>query len=174
MSLGIVDMLHAWVTRWCVDRDWKRREQEEHRPGAAWSSPGWHHRRGEQHYRKILLSGRRFLVCVCIQFEQLTTTTSCVVILNFCNQIWQRSFQFWPSDCEYKVLRKRNNSLLFFFFCLFQRVISKDGAILSKAPSGMQSGGEEEQDEEAHTPLPPPMEIIKDPSAQDEKVGRGR
>lgn len=35
----------------------------------------------------------------------------------------------------------------------------------------MQSGGEEEQDEEAHTPLPPPMEIIiKDPSAQDEKV----
>lgn len=38
----------------------------------------------------------------------------------------------------------------------------------------MQSGGEEEQDEEAHTPLPPPMEIIKDPSAQDEKVGRGR
>lgn len=58
-------------------------------------------------------------------------------------------------------------------FCLFQRVISKDGNILSKAPSGMQSGGEEEQDEEAHTPLPPPMEIIKDPSAQDEKVGRG-
>lgn len=34
----------------------------------------------------------------------------------------------------------------------------------------MQSGGEEEQDEEAHTPLPPRMEIIKDPSAQDEKV----
>ncbi|KAG7240412.1 hypothetical protein INR49_026983 [Caranx melampygus] len=33
----------------------------------------------------------------------------------------------------------------------------------------MQSGGEEEQDEEAHTPLPPPMEIIKDPSAQDDK-----
>ncbi|XP_016895183.1 kalirin-like isoform X1 [Cynoglossus semilaevis] len=33
----------------------------------------------------------------------------------------------------------------------------------------MQSGGEEEQDEEAHTPLPPRMEIIKDPSAQDEK-----
>lgn len=58
--------------------------------------------------------------------------------------------------------------------CLFQRVIGKDGNILSKAPSGMQSGGEEEQDEEAHTPLPPPMEIIKDPSAQDEKVGRGR
>lgn len=38
----------------------------------------------------------------------------------------------------------------------------------------MQSGGEEEQDEEAHTPLPPPMEIIKDPSAQDDKVGEGR
>lgn len=37
----------------------------------------------------------------------------------------------------------------------------------------MQSGGEEEQDEEAHTPLPPPMEIIKDPSAQDEKVRGG-
>lgn len=59
------------------------------------------------------------------------------------------------------------------YFCLLQRVISKDGNILSKTPSGMQSGGEEEQDEEAHTPLPPPMEIIKDPSAQDEKVGWG-
>uniref|UniRef100_A0A3B4YJZ0 non-specific serine/threonine protein kinase n=1 Tax=Seriola lalandi dorsalis TaxID=1841481 RepID=A0A3B4YJZ0_SERLL len=35
------------------------------------------------------------------------------------------------------------------------------------------SGGEEEQDEEAHTPLPPPMEIIKDPSAQDDKVRGG-
>uniref|UniRef100_A0A7N8XJ37 non-specific serine/threonine protein kinase n=1 Tax=Mastacembelus armatus TaxID=205130 RepID=A0A7N8XJ37_9TELE len=46
--------------------------------------------------------------------------------------------------------------------------------ILSKASSGMQSGGEEEQDEEAHTPLPPPMEIIKDPSAQDDKVRQGR
>lgn len=54
-----------------------------------------------------------------------------------------------------------------------QRVISKDGNPLSKSSSGMQSGGEEEQDEEAHTPLPPPMEIIKDPSAQDDKV-RGR
>uniref|UniRef100_A0A7N8YJV2 non-specific serine/threonine protein kinase n=1 Tax=Mastacembelus armatus TaxID=205130 RepID=A0A7N8YJV2_9TELE len=46
--------------------------------------------------------------------------------------------------------------------------------VLSKASSGMQSGGEEEQDEEAHTPLPPPMEIIKDPSAQDDKVRQGR
>ncbi|XP_054643386.1 kalirin isoform X3 [Dunckerocampus dactyliophorus] len=45
----------------------------------------------------------------------------------------------------------------------------KDANLLSKTPSGMQSGGEEEQDEEAHTPLPPPMEIIKDPSAQDDK-----
>ncbi|XP_069388513.1 kalirin isoform X3 [Paralichthys olivaceus] len=51
-----------------------------------------------------------------------------------------------------------------------ERVLSKDGNLLSKTPSGMQSGGEEEQDEEAHTPLPPPMEIIKDPSAQDEKT----
>lgn len=60
-------------------------------------------------------------------------------------------------------------------FCLFlpQRVLSKDGNLLSKTSSGMQSGGEEEQDEEAHTPLPPPMEIIKDPSAQDDKVGGG-
>lgn len=57
--------------------------------------------------------------------------------------------------------------------CVLQRVHSKDGNLLSKAPSGMQSGGEEEQDEEAHTPLPPPMEIIKDPSAQDDKVGVG-
>uniref|UniRef100_A0A665X1J4 Kalirin RhoGEF kinase a n=1 Tax=Echeneis naucrates TaxID=173247 RepID=A0A665X1J4_ECHNA len=46
----------------------------------------------------------------------------------------------------------------------------KDGNLLSKASSGMQSGGEEEQDEEAHTPLPPPMEIIKDPSSQDDKT----
>ncbi|XP_033469025.2 kalirin isoform X2 [Epinephelus lanceolatus] len=51
-----------------------------------------------------------------------------------------------------------------------ERFISKDGNLLSKPPSGMQSGGEEEQDEEAHTPLPPPMEIIKDPSAQDDKT----
>ena len=58
--------------------------------------------------------------------------------------------------------------------CLHQRVLSKDGNLLSKTSSGMQSGGEEEQDEEAHTPLPPPMEIIKDPSAQDDKVRGGR
>ncbi|XP_034042535.1 kalirin isoform X1 [Thalassophryne amazonica] len=50
-----------------------------------------------------------------------------------------------------------------------ERVQTKDGNILSKS-SGMQSGGEEEQDEETHTPLPPPMEIIKDPSAQDDKT----
>ncbi|XP_054471827.1 kalirin [Anoplopoma fimbria] len=50
-----------------------------------------------------------------------------------------------------------------------ERFHSKDSNLLSKNPSGMQSGGEEEQDEEAHTPLPPPMEIIKDPSAQDDK-----
>uniref|UniRef100_A0A8C2Z2B3 Kalirin RhoGEF kinase a n=1 Tax=Cyclopterus lumpus TaxID=8103 RepID=A0A8C2Z2B3_CYCLU len=50
----------------------------------------------------------------------------------------------------------------------------KVGSSLSKAPvSGMQSGGEEEPDEEVHTPLPPPMEIIKDSSAQDDKVRRG-
>ncbi|XP_036396533.1 kalirin isoform X3 [Megalops cyprinoides] len=41
---------------------------------------------------------------------------------------------------------------------------------LSKLSSGMQSGGEEEPEDESHTPLPPPMEIIKDPSAQDEKT----
>lgn len=27
-----------------------------------------------------------------------------------------------------------------------------------------QSGGEEEQEEESHTPLPPPMQIMKDPN----------
>ena len=56
-------------------------------------------------------------------------------------------------------------------FCVFppQRVLSKEGNLLSKPSSGIQSGGEEEQDEEAHTPLPPPMEIIKD-SAQEDKV----
>lgn len=29
---------------------------------------------------------------------------------------------------------------------------------------GGQSGGEEEPEEESHTPLPPPMQIIKDPN----------
>lgn len=52
-----------------------------------------------------------------------------------------------------------------------QRVISRDGNILSKT-SGMQSGGEEEQDEDAHTPLPPRMKIINDPSDPDDKVTR--
>uniref|UniRef100_A0AAY4AWN7 Non-specific serine/threonine protein kinase n=1 Tax=Denticeps clupeoides TaxID=299321 RepID=A0AAY4AWN7_9TELE len=33
------------------------------------------------------------------------------------------------------------------------------------------SGGEEELEDEPHTPLPPPMEIMKDPSAQEDKVG---
>lgn len=28
----------------------------------------------------------------------------------------------------------------------------------------MHSGGEEEPEEESHTPLPPPMQIIKDPN----------
>ncbi|XP_046902206.1 kalirin isoform X4 [Hypomesus transpacificus] len=44
----------------------------------------------------------------------------------------------------------------------------KEGT-LSKSSSGVPSGGEEEPEDDAHTPLPPPMEIIKDPSAQDEK-----
>uniref|UniRef100_A0A8C1QH42 Uncharacterized protein n=1 Tax=Cyprinus carpio TaxID=7962 RepID=A0A8C1QH42_CYPCA len=35
---------------------------------------------------------------------------------------------------------------------------------------GVNSGGEEEAEDEPHTPLPPPMEIIKDPSTQEEKV----
>lgn len=34
---------------------------------------------------------------------------------------------------------------------------------LRKEESG-QSGGEEEPEEESHTPLPPPMQIIKDPN----------
>lgn len=34
----------------------------------------------------------------------------------------------------------------------------------------MNSGGEEEAEDEPHTPLPPPMEIIKDSSAQEEKT----
>lgn len=46
--------------------------------------------------------------------------------------------------------------------------IRKDGT-LSKS-SGMQSGGEEEPEDDSHTPLPPPMEIIKDPSTQEEKT----
>ncbi|XP_038645451.1 kalirin isoform X7 [Scyliorhinus canicula] len=39
---------------------------------------------------------------------------------------------------------------------------------LSKSSSGMQSGGEDEPDDESHTPLPPPMKIIdNDPSPDD-------
>ncbi|XP_062853832.1 kalirin RhoGEF kinase b isoform X2 [Trichomycterus rosablanca] len=34
---------------------------------------------------------------------------------------------------------------------------------------GVNSGGEDEAEDEPHTPLPPPMEIIKDPSAQEDK-----
>lgn len=37
-------------------------------------------------------------------------------------------------------------------------------------PKAMQSGGEEEPEDEPHVALPPPMEIIKDPSAQEEKT----
>ncbi|KAM4608414.1 LOW QUALITY PROTEIN: kalirin-like [Polymixia lowei] len=47
------------------------------------------------------------------------------------------------------------------------KIVSKEGT-LSKSSSGMQSGGEEEQDEETHTPLPPAWRS-QDPSAQDEK-----
>ena len=49
----------------------------------------------------------------------------------------------------------------------------KEGTLV-KSSSGMQSGGEEEQDEETHTPLPPPMKIINDPSIQDDKVEEQR
>uniref|UniRef100_A0A671QJN6 Kalirin RhoGEF kinase b n=1 Tax=Sinocyclocheilus anshuiensis TaxID=1608454 RepID=A0A671QJN6_9TELE len=48
--------------------------------------------------------------------------------------------------------------------------VCKEKGTLSKSSSGMHSGGEEEPEDESHTPLPPPMEIIKDPSAQEEKV----
>ncbi|XP_028291403.1 kalirin isoform X2 [Gouania willdenowi] len=54
-----------------------------------------------------------------------------------------------------------------------ERVLRQDGDILTKVSSGLQSGGEEEQDEEAPTPLPPPMEIIKDPSAPEDKPSEG-
>ncbi|XP_031413764.1 kalirin isoform X2 [Clupea harengus] len=48
----------------------------------------------------------------------------------------------------------------------------QDGERKEELPksSGMQSGGEEEPEDDSHTPLPPPMEIIKDPSAQEEKT----
>ncbi|XP_059417381.1 kalirin isoform X2 [Carassius carassius] len=51
---------------------------------------------------------------------------------------------------------------------LEERVRKVEGT-LPKPSSGMHSGGEEEPEDESHTPLPPPMEIIKDPSAQEEK-----
>lgn len=40
--------------------------------------------------------------------------------------------------------------------CLFLQKLRKEEA--------GQSGGEEEPEEESHTPLPPPMQIIKDPN----------
>ncbi|XP_007569391.1 kalirin isoform X2 [Poecilia formosa] len=48
----------------------------------------------------------------------------------------------------------------------------KDGNPPSKQSPGIQSGGEEEPepDDEPHLPLPPPMEIMKDPSASEEKT----
>ncbi|XP_051564019.1 kalirin-like isoform X2 [Myxocyprinus asiaticus] len=52
---------------------------------------------------------------------------------------------------------------------LEERVRKEEGT-LSKSSLGMHSGGEEEPEDESHTPLPPPMEIIKDPSAQEEKT----
>lgn len=53
-----------------------------------------------------------------------------------------------------------------------ERVTIKDGNSLSKQSPGIQSGGEEEpeQDDESHLPLPPPMEIMKDPSAPEDKT----
>uniref|UniRef100_A0A3Q2QCB5 Kalirin n=1 Tax=Fundulus heteroclitus TaxID=8078 RepID=A0A3Q2QCB5_FUNHE len=53
-----------------------------------------------------------------------------------------------------------------------ERVRIKDGNPLSKSSPGMQSGGEEEPepDDEPHLPLPPPMEIMKDPSAPEDKT----
>uniref|UniRef100_A0A8C1TMF3 non-specific serine/threonine protein kinase n=1 Tax=Cyprinus carpio TaxID=7962 RepID=A0A8C1TMF3_CYPCA len=42
--------------------------------------------------------------------------------------------------------------------------VRKEEGTLSKSSSGMHSGGEEEPEDESHNPLPPPMEIIKDPS----------
>lgn len=42
------------------------------------------------------------------------------------------------------------------FACVFVQKLRKEEA--------GQSGGEEEPEEESHTPLPPPMQIIKDPN----------
>lgn len=54
-------------------------------------------------------------------------------------------------------------SLCFFFYILLSLA-------LQRGRRGTNSGGEDEAEDEPHTPLPPPMEIIKDPSAQEEKV----
>lgn len=120
--------------------------------------------------------GVSLFACVCVfSVNNLQQQQVVLSFFNFCNQIWAEIVSVLGLlTANLKFKKKKKRFATFFFFRLFQRVISKDGTILSKAPSGMQSGGEEEQDEEAHTPLPPPMEIIKDPSAQDEKVGRGR
>uniref|UniRef100_A0A3Q2FDI3 Kalirin RhoGEF kinase b n=1 Tax=Cyprinodon variegatus TaxID=28743 RepID=A0A3Q2FDI3_CYPVA len=53
-----------------------------------------------------------------------------------------------------------------------ERVNIKEGNPLSKSSAGIQSGGEDEPepDDEPHLPLPPPMEIMKDPSASEDKT----
>ena len=43
-----------------------------------------------------------------------------------------------------------------------------------KREESVQSGGEEEPEEDPHTPLPPPMEIIKDPNNPEVRRDGGR
>lgn len=65
--------------------------------------------------------------------------------------------------CLYACFRSKLRDLCFFFYVPLL-------LILQRGRRGTNSGGEDEAEDEPHTPLPPPMEIIKDPSAQEEKV----
>lgn len=53
---------------------------------------------------------------------------------------------------------------------LEERVHKVEGTLTKSSSSGMHSGGEDEPEDESHTPLPPPMEIINNTSNQEDKT----
>lgn len=53
---------------------------------------------------------------------------------------------------------------------LEERVHKGEGTLTKSSSSGMHSGGEDEPEDESHTPLPPPMEIINNTSNQEDKT----
>ncbi|XP_036400706.1 kalirin-like isoform X2 [Megalops cyprinoides] len=109
--------------------------------------------------------------CGGVQTEGVCTDpTSCCAWLCYASCDWTKGHCGYGDPCELRseVPVRPANSLTPCPFSPSQRG-RKEGT-LSKSSSGMQSGGEEEPEDESHLPLPPPMEIIKDPSSQEEKT----